>query len=124
MPSTLHATAVTQQRQSPRSDDRTATDRRSADAARVSADGHLLNLQRLLPMWPAELADRTREGRRALLAKLRRALREERRRGLAGHWAYDLARHAALYRAYQDEIRLYQAPDGRNRGTARDCARR
>ena len=62
------------------------------------------DLQRLLPMWPTEIADESAEARRRLMTKLRRALREERRRGLAGHWAYDLARHAALFRAYQTEL--------------------
>src|SRR5262245_2799834 len=59
---------------------------------------------RLLPMWPAELADPSTEGRRRRIAKLRRALREERRRGPSGHWTYDLARHAALYRTYRREL--------------------
>ena len=31
---------------------------------------------------------------------MERALRAERKRGRAGHWAYDLARHAALHRAW------------------------
>jgi hypothetical protein len=64
----------------------------------------LRDLPRLLPAWPAELADKSAEGRRKIIAKLRRALREERRRGLCGHWAYDLARHAGLFRAYQAEL--------------------
>jgi hypothetical protein len=42
-----------------------------------------------------------------LLAKLRRALRAERQRGLGGHWAYDLARHAQLLRAYRAETAAY-----------------
>ena len=53
-------------------------------------------LQRLLPMWPHELADLSLNGRRRILQFLARALREERRRCRAGHWTYDLARHAAL----------------------------
>lgn len=55
-------------------------------------------LQRLLPMWPHELADLSLNGRRRILQFLARALREERRRCWAGHWTYDLARHAALAR--------------------------
>ncbi|MBL8881647.1 MAG: hypothetical protein JNL45_01190 [Hyphomicrobium sp.] len=55
-------------------------------------------LQRLLPMWPHELADLSLNGRRRILQFLARALREERRRCRAGHWTYDLARHAALAR--------------------------
>ncbi len=55
-------------------------------------------LQRLLPLWPHELADLSLNGRRRILQFLARALREERRRCTAGHWTYDLARHAALAR--------------------------
>ena len=44
------------------------------------------------------------EGRRNIVCKLRRALRAERRRGIAGHWTYDLARHAELVRVYRLEL--------------------
>jgi hypothetical protein len=60
-------------------------------------------LARLLPMWPHELADSSMPGRRRRIALLARALRQERQRGLAGHWTYDLARHAALKRHYDRE---------------------
>lgn len=62
-------------------------------------------LAKVLPVWPEELADMSRAGRLALLARLRLALREERQRGRAGHWSYDLARHAALLAAYRAEAR-------------------
>ena len=58
----------------------------------------------MLPLWPHELDDLTSEGRRRILARLRRALRAERRRGRAGHWAYDLGRHAELLRVYRLEL--------------------
>ena len=61
-------------------------------------------ITRLIPLWPSEVEDATVAGRLQLLAKLRRALRAERRRGLAGHWTYDLARHAELLRAYRKEL--------------------
>jgi hypothetical protein len=61
-------------------------------------------LARILPLWPAELADDSRRGRRLIIAKLRRALRAERRRGIAGHWTYDLARHVELLRVYRLEL--------------------
>lgn len=61
------------------------------------------DLPKLTPLWPAEIADRSVAGRARLLARLRRALRDERRRGLAGHWTYDLARHAQLAAAYRAE---------------------
>lgn len=60
-------------------------------------------LPRVLPLWPQELDDESPEGRRRILARLQRALRAERRRGIAGHWTYDLARHVALLRVYRLE---------------------
>jgi len=66
-------------------------------------------LARLIPLWPSELADMSAEGRALLVAKLARALRAERQRGLAGHWTYDLARHAELLNAYRA---LKLAPHG------------
>jgi hypothetical protein len=61
-------------------------------------------LPRILPLWPHELDDQTAEGRRLILAKLRRALRAERRRGICGHWTYDLSRHVELLRVYRLEL--------------------
>ena len=54
-------------------------------------------------MWPAEIADLSLNGRQLIVARLARALREERRRGKAGHWAYDLARHAQLGALWRQE---------------------
>lgn len=68
--------------------------------------GRAAELARLLPLWPREIADTSREGRLRLVAKLHRALKAERRRGLAGHWTYDLARHAALLAAWRRERAL------------------
>ena len=61
------------------------------------------DLSHLLPLWPHEIAAVTPAARRLLVAKLRRALRVERQRGIAGHSGYDLARHAALLNAYRAE---------------------
>lgn len=61
------------------------------------------DLPKLLPLWPSELEVRTPSDHLRLLARLRRALRAERRRGLSGHWTYDLSRHAQLLRAYRAE---------------------
>jgi len=58
---------------------------------------------RFLPLWPQELSDRSCEGRKRLISVIERALREERQCGRAGDWAYDLARHAALYRMLKQE---------------------
>lgn len=60
-------------------------------------------LSRLLPLWPAEIADTSPAGRERIVRLLARALRQERCRGKRGHWAYDLARHAALARHYREE---------------------
>ncbi len=70
------------------------------------------DLPALLPVWPTEVDDTSAPGRLALLAKLRRALRQERKLGAGGHWTYDLARHAALRSAYRAEVAaaLEQAP--------------
>jgi hypothetical protein len=61
-------------------------------------------LPRVLPLWPHELDDESPQGRRSILAKLRRTLRAERRRGIAGNWTYDLARHVGLLRVYRLEL--------------------
>jgi hypothetical protein len=61
-------------------------------------------LVRVLPLWPHEMADESLEGRRRLVARLHSALRAERRRGIAGHWSYDLARHVELLRVYRAEL--------------------
>jgi hypothetical protein len=60
-------------------------------------------LSRLLPLWPAQIDDLSLQGRRRIIATLERALRTERKRGKAGHWAYDLARHAALVKNWKNE---------------------
>lgn len=62
------------------------------------------DLPLLLPIWPADLSDTSRDGRARLIARLRRALRAERVRGLAGHWTYDLSRHAQLRAALDAEL--------------------
>lgn len=67
------------------------------------------DLPRLIPLWPSELEINSDGDHQRLLARLRRALRVERRRGLAGHWAYDLARHTQLLRAYRAETAAYLA---------------
>lgn len=65
----------------------------------------------VLALWPREIEDDSLAGRLRIVAKLRRALRAERQRGLAGHWTYDLARHAELLRAYKQELRALPARD-------------
>jgi len=61
------------------------------------------DLPKLVPLWPGELRTLNGAAHARLVSRLRRALRAERQRGLAGHWAYDLTRHAQLLRAYRAE---------------------
>lgn len=74
-----------------------------ARAEPVAGYQRMRDLPRLIRVWPAELETQVIEARARLVARLRRALREERCRGLSGHWTYDLARHAALLEAYRVE---------------------
>ncbi len=81
------------------------SDRKDRMSARPDRRGYdrERDLPKLVALWPAEVADRSKVGRMLLLSKLRRALRAERQRGLAGHWTYDLARHRCLLLAYRAE---------------------
>lgn len=63
----------------------------------------------LLPIWPKDLADRSPEGRRKLVALIEREIRKERRRGLACNAAYDVARHARLNHLLKEERRSLSA---------------
>jgi len=88
-----------------------AGDVSEAELARCRAE-----IAKLLPLWPRELADMSPAGRANVIAALERALRAERRRGLAGHWTYNLARHMQLLRAYRAETAaacLPRKPDRR-----------
>ncbi len=81
-----------------------STATRHAEARLGKSEANRANdLRRLLPLWPSELADRSTMGRKTLIAALERALRHERRRGRQGHSAYDVGRHAALYRILREE---------------------
>lgn len=61
----------------------------------------IASLPRLIAVWPSELSNIGNLKNVSLLAKLRKALRAERQRGVAGHWTYDLARHAELLAVYR-----------------------
>jgi hypothetical protein len=67
------------------------------------------DLAKLIPLWPREIEDQSQKGALHILAKLRRALRAERTRGLAGHWSYDLNRHLGLLSAFKAELASYRA---------------
>ena len=71
------------------------------------------DLPRLLPMLPDEAAINSLADHAKLVGMLRRALRIERRRGLAGDWTYDLARHAHLLEAYRIELDALHLRRGR-----------
>ena len=73
---------------------------------------HLRSLPHLLAIADAEIEDRTFLGRVALLAKLKRALRAERARGIARHWSYELARHTALFAVYRRERDAFRGDFG------------
>jgi hypothetical protein len=74
------------------------------------------DLPRLLPLWPHETIVVSPGDQSSLVARLRRALRAERRRGIAGHWTYNLARHADLLRAYRAELECVKAQPKRRTG--------
>ena len=95
-PARPHCWVMKQPNQSPPATDTAIA---NEDARRKRLD----TLVRLLPVWPAEIADVSLSGRTRIVARLARALREERRRGKAGHWAYNLARHAQLGSVWRQE---------------------
>ena len=84
---------------------------RALPAAGPTADRRSA-LGRLLPLWPHELEDESAPTRLHVIARLRKALRAERRRGLAGHWTYDLARHVELLRLYRAELAALRQQPG------------
>ena len=81
------------------------------------------DLPSLIALWPHELADESPEGSLLILSKLRRALRAERRRAVAGHWSYELNRHLGLMTAYKAELGSMRRVKLRLRRTAPGAAR-
>lgn len=85
------------------------------------------DLPRLIALWPREIEDESPEGSLRILTMLRRALRAERRRGLAGHWSYDLNRHLGLLSAYRAELARAGSPRSKSQpnrtrwGNGLDC---
>ncbi len=74
------------------------------------------DLPGLIALWPAEVADPGEAATRRIIALLEKAQREERRRGVAGHWSYDLSRHMALTAALKAErsrLRRFGSPSSR-----------
>ncbi len=84
------------------------------------------DLPRLLAVWPRDLEDLSIPGRERMLARLKQALRAERQRGVAGHWTYDVSRHAQLIAAFRVEAAelAAQRMAGGLRGRTRERDRR
>lgn len=82
--------------------------RRKCERGALETYDRRVELPRALPLWPHEIEDASLDGRQRMVARLARALRAERRRGVAGHWTYDLARHVALLRVYRLELAAFR----------------
>lgn len=83
--------------------------RRIAAAARAALRGSIAAIDVPVPDRTGDAPDPfglPGEDAPARVARLTRALRAERRLGLAGHWSYDLNRHIAL----AQQLRAAQAP--------------
>jgi hypothetical protein len=94
---------------------RVPADRPTEEIASAQAQARRKRLASLVPLWPRDLDDTSRRGRMKLIAQLERALRAERRRGLAGHWTYDLARHMQLLEAYRVEVQALRHIDAKTK---------
>ncbi|QPC41264.1 hypothetical protein HW532_04350 [Kaustia mangrovi] len=79
----------------------------AAGAARYDPDRHL---ERLFPEEVFASGKATATAGAARLARLKRALRTERRKGRAGHWSYDLNRHIGLLQAVKAELSGLDGP--------------
>jgi hypothetical protein len=101
-----HANETSRRRHLPRriADRRPALPARAAPSRPPEPYDRRRELARVLPLWPHELEDDSAQGRARIVGKLISALRAERRRGVAGHWTYDLARHRELLRVYRLEL--------------------
>ena len=65
------------------------------------------HLPGLIGINPGVLSGGEAMPKTAILARLKRALRAERRRANSGHWSYDLNRHIALRQALIAEHEFY-----------------
>ncbi len=61
------------------------------------------HLPALIGIDPGVLSGGEAMSQKAILARIKRALRAERQRARSGHWAYDLNRHIALRQALMAE---------------------
>ena len=107
----------------PRMPNRTSRPRKpfgSADLLGTSHYERKRDLPTLIALWPWEIETHDAAAQRRLVTNIRRALRIERQRGVAGHWAYDLTRHARLITAYRCEAALLTEAVTRRPGACRD----
>lgn len=79
-------------------------------AARYERRRHL---PRLIPIEEERLVDPSQDEIEWIVTRLAKALRAERRKGIAGHWTYDLNRHIALMQAYRAELAPLVRPTGK-----------
>jgi hypothetical protein len=77
--------------------------------ARATYDRHRA-LPRLIAFDVRDLSNSGPALDAAIRARLKRALRAERRRGIAGHWTYDLSRHVGLMQALAAEEAAEKLP--------------
>lgn len=75
----------------------------SAAAFRAQPYSRIEVLPALLAMWPQEVEDYSLSGTEAIIARLEKALRAERRRGQSRNWAYDINRHMRILTALRHE---------------------
>lgn len=99
-----------------------STDRRSRLTCFRPAKGTYCRIEqipRLLKLWPRDVDDFSYPGTLKVVDMLRKALRAERARATARHWAYDLNRHLALIAALkEEEARLIALGGGREQGAS------
>jgi len=62
-----------------------------------------VDLPHLIPLWPRELEDTSKEATLMIIKKLQKALRTERKRAAMGHWSYSINKHKALLEALNTE---------------------
>ena len=82
------------------------------------------DLQRLIPIAPDQILDRSEANQMHIVSLLARALRMERQRGRSGHWTYDLNRHIGLAQAFTAETRTCRSCRATTPWTKKTAAQR
>ncbi len=73
-------------------------------AERLDIDTLVKELSAALRLWPSEIDLVSPHGLVKMEGCVHRALREQRRRSIAGHWSYDIACHARLLELHRHII--------------------